>query len=173
MANPSAFELDILGIENHLTESDRSADATEEDAFALRLRRLGGVFYRYRYGVRHGELLDDEIHTWLGWPEDREHKGGVWVLKLKRNEMRGPFENRMTGRIRLAGTMPDRCRAIEMCGGTFHARPTDEHLVPLEPMPAPIPWDFVQRYFLRPLTDPQLREHNNDESPVIGGCGCE
>jgi len=71
----------------------------------------------------------------LGWPEDEEHKGGVWVLKLKRSEIRGPDENRMTGRIRLARTIQERCRAIEMCGGTFYAHPTDEHLVSMDPMP--------------------------------------
>jgi hypothetical protein len=136
LENPSALELDILGIENHLTESNRSTEATEEDSFALRLRRLGGTFYQYDSSFRRNELRDAEIHTWLGWPEDEEHKGGVWVLKLKKSEMYGPDENRMTGRIKLARTMQERCRAIEMCGGTFYAHPTDEHLVSLDPMPA-------------------------------------
>jgi len=135
LENPSAFELDILGIENHFMESNRSTDTIEEDSFALRLRRLGGTFYEYKYGIRRDELKNAEIHTWLGWPEDEEHKGGVWVLKLKKSEIR--FENRMTGRIRLATTMQDRCRAIEMCGGVFYAHLTDEHLVSMEPMSHP------------------------------------
>ncbi len=159
LQNPSALELDILGIEDHFNESNKSNDAVEEDAFFLRLRRLGGTFYEYQYGSRHEELRGAEIHTWLGWPEDEEHKGGVWVLKLKWSELRSPVRPRMTGRIRLARTMQDRCRAIEMCGGIFYANPPDEHLVPMEPMPslqellltqalsppeAPVPPDFQQ-----------------------------
>ncbi|KIW68436.1 hypothetical protein PV04_04382 [Phialophora macrospora] len=136
LPNPSALELDLLGIEDHFNESNKSIDTTEEDAFALRVRRLGGTFYEYQYGSRREELRDAEIHSWLGWPEDEEHKGGVWVLKLKWSELRSPFRPRMTGRIRLAKTMQDRCRAIEMCGGTFYANPTDEHLVPMDPMPS-------------------------------------
>jgi hypothetical protein len=53
------------------------------------------------------------------------------VLKLKYIEKR----DRMTGRIKLARTMGERCRAIEMCGGTFYPNPTDEHLVSLDPLP--------------------------------------
>jgi len=108
LENPSAFELDILDIE-------------------IILRRAIGR--PYQYGIRRNELKDAEIYTWLGWPEDEEHKGGVWVLK--KSEMR--FENRMTGRIRLAKTMQDRCRAVEMCCGIFYAHPTDEHLVSTQP----------------------------------------
>lgn len=135
LQNPSAFELDMLGITDHFTESNKSTDATEEDSFVLKFRRLGGTFYQYKHGVRHGELEEAEIHTWLGWPEDEEHKGGVWVLKLTWTEMRKRSPSRMTARIGLATTMQDRCRAIEMCGGTFYANPTDEHLVSMEPMP--------------------------------------
>jgi hypothetical protein len=146
LTNPSAFELDILGLEDHFTESNRSTDGTEEDAFALKLRRLGGTFYKYQYGIRGGDLKFDVIHSWLGWPEDEEHKGGVWVLKLKWSQMIGLIENRMTGRIRLAKTMQDRCRAIETCGGTFYAYPTDEHLVPMDPMAVPIPCGINTQY---------------------------
>lgn len=131
LQNPSAFELDVLGIEDHLAERNKSADAMEEDAFVERLRRLGGTFYEYQYGIRRGEHLFDEIHTWLGWPEDEEHEGGVWMLKAKWSER----SDKMTGRIRLATTMQDRCRAIEICGGVFYASPTEEHLVPMEPIP--------------------------------------
>ena len=135
LQNPSAFELDMLGIEDHFTQSNKSTDAAEEDSFVLKFRRLGGTFYQYKHGFRYDELQEAEIHTWLGWPKDEEHKGGVWVLKLTWYEMR--HSSRMTARIRLATTMQDRCRAIEMCGGTFYANPTDEHLVPMELMPDP------------------------------------
>lgn len=57
MENQSILELDILGMENHLTESNRSTEATEEDAFALKLRRLGGTFFQYAtaLGVMNSE----------------------------------------------------------------------------------------------------------------------
>lgn len=131
LQNPSPFELDILGIQDHSTEHNRSTSLTDEDAFVLRLRRLGGAFYEYQYGFKHGENLYAEIHTWLGWPEDDEHKGGVWVLKVTKSDAL----ERKTGRIRLATSMQDRCRAIEMCGGVFYASPTEEHLVPMKPVP--------------------------------------
>ncbi|KAL6249248.1 hypothetical protein RBB50_004311 [Rhinocladiella similis] len=35
LQNPSAFELDVLGIEDHSTESNKSADAAEEDAESM------------------------------------------------------------------------------------------------------------------------------------------
>src|SRR5271163_4380645 len=62
LENPSVLELDTLGIEDRLTESNRSIQATEEDAFVLRLRRLGGTFYQYDNGFRRNELKDAEIH---------------------------------------------------------------------------------------------------------------
>jgi len=96
-----------------------------------RLRHLGGTFYEYQYAVRGREGRQAELLTWLGWPDDEEHKGGVWVLKVKRSDT---FEV-MTGRIRLAKTMQDRCRMIELCGGVFYASPTEEQLVPMEPVP--------------------------------------
>ena len=55
------------------------------------------------------------------------------MIKVKFSET---FERR-TGRIRLAKTMQERCRAIEMCGGLFYATPTEEHLVPMEPVTYP------------------------------------
>ena len=120
LQNPSVFELDILGIEDCFAESNKSTDTIEEDAFVQRLRRLGGTFYEYRYGEKNKEHLGAEIHTWLGWLKIRSKKGGVWVLKMERSET----FTKMTGRIRLATTMQDRCRAIEICGGVFYASPT-------------------------------------------------
>jgi hypothetical protein len=131
LEDANALELDFLGIQDHFTEIERSPNATEEDAFALKLRRIGGTFYQYRAGLKYGDLRQNEVHMWLGWPEDDQHRGGVWVLKLKYSEKR----DRMTGRIKLAKTMKERCRAIEMCGGTFYPNPTDEHLVSLDPLP--------------------------------------
>ena len=133
LRDPGALELDVLGIEDPFTECNKSYDPVEEDAFVHRLRRVGGIFFEHQYGSRRDELRANEIHTWLGWPEDEEHKGGVWMIKVKFSET---FERR-TGRIRLAKTMQERCRAIEMCGGFFYATPTEEHLVPMEPVSYP------------------------------------
>jgi hypothetical protein len=67
----------------------------------------------------------------LGWPDDEEHCGGVWVLKGTKLEMSG----KKAGRVRLATSMQDRCRASEMCGGVFYQVPPEEHFVPLGPVP--------------------------------------
>ena len=129
--NPSALELDFLGIQDPFTECNKSVNPVEEDAFVHRLRRLGGVFFEHRYGIRTGEVKDNEVHTWLGWPEDEQHRGGVWMVKVKH----GQTSERKTGMIRLAKTMQDRCRAIELCGGEFYAEPAEEVLVPINPRP--------------------------------------
>ena len=131
LENPSVFEIYILGIQDYSAEHNKSTDPVEEDAIATRLRRLGGTFYKYIYGMKDYENRDAKIHTWFGWPEDDEHEGGVWVLKLTKDDT---FE-RNTGRIRLATSMQDRCWAIEMCGGVFCASPTEEHLVSIEAVP--------------------------------------
>ena len=52
------------------------------------------------------------VETFLGWPEN----GGVWVLR----ETWDDSEGRAVARIKLAKTMEERCRAIEMSGGTFY-----------------------------------------------------
>lgn len=132
LEDPSAFELDVLGITNHFTECSNSANFTEEDDFVQKLRLLGGTFYEHAYWIRYKDAKRDEIHTWLGWPEDEEHRGGVWMLTLRRSEM----YQRKTARIKLARTMQERCQAIQMCGGVFYAFPTDEHRVPMVPMPS-------------------------------------
>jgi hypothetical protein len=96
----AAFELDHSGIVDHLTECDMSNNVTEEDAF--------GIFCEYQYGFRHGEEQDDDIHTWLCWPEDDEQRGGAWVLKARKADTK----ERVTGRIRLASTMGDAVRRL-------------------------------------------------------------
>lgn len=132
LQDPSAFELDVLGITDHLTELDNSANFTEEDDFVRKLRLLGGTFYEYPYSIRNKKSRRNEIYTWLGWPEDEEHRGGAWMLTVMRSEMR----ERQTGRISLATTMQERCQAIEICGGVFYTSPTEEHMVPMNPMPS-------------------------------------
>lgn len=131
LRNPSAFELEVLGIEDASLEINCSADFGVEDAFAYKLRSLGGTFSEHSYLTKGSPLDREEVHTWLGWPQDEAHKGGVWVLAL---EERHTWD-RKTGRIRLARTMEERCRAIELCGGTFYPTVGDEHLVPMEPLP--------------------------------------
>ena len=99
-------ELDFLGIQDHFTHLERSYNVTEEYAFAMKLQRLDRTSYQYHAGVKRGDLKDNEVHKWLGWPDDDQHRGGVWVLKLKYSELRFGrlWENRKTGRIRLART---------------------------------------------------------------------
>lgn len=134
LKNPGTFELDFLGIEGHVIDSNSSTDYAEEDAFVTKIRSLGGIFYPYQFRSRRWRShLDGEedTFTWLGWPEDDAHRGGVWMLKVKQTAMRA----NKTGRIRLARNMEERCRAIELCGGVFYPIPTDEHIVAMEPSP--------------------------------------
>lgn len=136
LQNPGPFELAFLGIEDRLNEMNSSLDPAIEDTFAQRLRYLGGTFYEHQYGERYREFEQETLITWLGWPEDEEHSGGVWVLQTTQSRLESSHPNdNKTGRIRLAATMQERCRAIEMCGGTFYASPTEEHLVPMRPAP--------------------------------------
>jgi len=107
-----AFELEYLGLDR-FSECERNPNPDEEDAFCLRLRRLGARFCPYSHGSRtHRDEKDED--TWLGWPAE-EDGGGVWVLKANRSES----YRRQVGRISLAKDMGERCKAIEMCGGVF------------------------------------------------------
>jgi hypothetical protein len=116
LENSSALELDFLGVDRFV-ESEKAAKAEDEDAFCLKLRRLSGTFCEFSHGLKTGERLDNEVHSFLGWPDD----GGVWLLELSREEA----YDRKVGAFRLAKTMEERCHEIQMCGGTFYADPTE------------------------------------------------
>lgn len=137
LQDPGAFELEYLGIDQPLVETNCSADLAEEDDFVRKVRLLGGVFYPYAYLERRWRSPHDgnaDIYTWLGWPEDEVHQGGVWMLTME--QTRTEMSSRQIGRIKLARTMQERCQAIEMCGGTFYAIPDEHHMVALEPEPS-------------------------------------
>lgn len=98
-----------------LTSCHSGLSGTSGDTATL--RRLGGTFCEFSHGLKTGELLNNKVHSFLGWPED----GGVWLLELSRKEA----YDRRVGAIRLAKTMEERCHEIQMCGGTFCADPTE------------------------------------------------
>ena len=115
--SPSAFELDYLNV-NRFTTSERADEPATEDAFCLQMKRLGATFIQWgRALFIDAEKAAEEIHTILGWPAS----GGVWVIR----ETWEALYDRDVGRVKLAKTMEERCRAIEMSGGTFFANPSD------------------------------------------------
>jgi len=128
-----AVELQYIGVDRfHVTEL--SANATQEDEFCMKLRKIGGKwwedYYDYDqatgYKVRPMYREEREI-LFLGWPED----GGVWLLRFSNP---AHLRNRgwYIGLINNALTMEERRKAIEMSGGTFFKRPEDsEYIRPL------------------------------------------
>lgn len=112
--NCYAVELDFLGLDR-FNVSDRSEDQTEEDAFCRRLQAIGGRWFESEAVYRRSDprLFGEQgWNLWLGWPEE----GGVWVLWLKDGEE----AEKGVSRIRNAHTMAERCKAIEIVGGTYY-----------------------------------------------------
>lgn len=62
-------------------------------------------------------MAAEEVRTVLGGPES----GVVWVLR----ETWEAWEDRDVGRVKLAEPMEERCRAIDMSGGTFSPDPRE------------------------------------------------
>lgn len=119
-----AVLLEYLGLDRfNNTLNTRSFNTTEEDAFCRQVRKIGGKWWEGNWDwvdatTKNRRMTEEEMAVlFLGWPAD----GGVWVLKERRREdLRAE-----TGRISNAFTMDERCRAIEMSGGTFFADPKD------------------------------------------------
>lgn len=112
----SAFELDYLGLDR-FSECDRPDDRADEDAFCLRLSRLGAWFCRPTLRHQNMDPGPDSLRLWIGWSE----ADGVWVLKMTTREA---LKNAV-GRVRLAKNMDERCRAIDISGGKFYSDPKD------------------------------------------------
>ncbi|KUJ18825.1 uncharacterized protein LY89DRAFT_551198, partial [Mollisia scopiformis] len=118
-----SVELDYIGVD-HFYTTYRSYNTTEEDEFCMKLRKIGGKWWHsiqdrddaIDSGLR--PVYPDEIEVlFLGWPAD----GGVWILRLESwyqvNWVLGPIFNALN--------MEERCKAIELCGGTFVQDPED------------------------------------------------
>jgi hypothetical protein len=125
-----AVELEYIGADRFRPEP-RSNNATEEDKFCMKLRKIGGKWWKH-----YADFEDATIHKRrmmypderdvliLGWPED----GGVWVMRehiWKNVGVKfGPVWNALN--------MRERCKAIEIVGGTFYAKAEDcEFVKPL------------------------------------------
>ncbi|KAE8449309.1 hypothetical protein EG329_008210 [Mollisiaceae sp. DMI_Dod_QoI] len=118
-----SVELEYIGFDRfHPTL--RSYNATEEDQFCMKLRKIGGKWWssfddhEFTTLMAGRGMYPDEIETlFLGWPAD----GGVWILRYESWRL----VNWTLGPIFHALTMEERCKAIEICGGTFFEDPED------------------------------------------------
>ncbi|KAK6430118.1 hypothetical protein LTR95_013728 [Oleoguttula sp. CCFEE 5521] len=104
-------------------DTDRSGNATEEDAFCERLRRIGATWWRSE---------DAWIDVWLkereptkaqaevlvfGWPDEWE---SVWMLRYASNDdVPMGF-----GRVTMATSMPEKIQAMQGLGAEFVANAT-------------------------------------------------
>jgi hypothetical protein len=122
-----AVELDYIALDRfHITP--RSTNASEEDAFCVKLRRIGGKWWSsYEdFGLatraKGRRLWPDEREVlFLGWPEE----GGVWVLRYdNRKLLRGSL-----GPVWNALSMAERCTALEMHGAVFFETPEESEVV--------------------------------------------
>lgn len=125
----SATPVDIawLGLDR-LNTVDRSWVPEEEDAFCNELRKVGAAWWEHewdwtqaRFGQWGGQQRAGAMKTLvLGWPPDGR---GVWALRAPKGDAHGNIEG--LGRVANALDMGEKCRAIEMCGGTFHKDPRE------------------------------------------------
>lgn len=120
----SSAELDYLEVDR-FEVTRRASDQAEEDEFCKKLRKVGGKWWEDHFEwymatqMKLRMLYPDEREIlYLGWPE----KGGVWVLRWDNIRSKtGPS----TTRVFNAHTMEERCRGIQLSGGTFYENPTD------------------------------------------------
>ncbi|OQO09201.1 hypothetical protein B0A48_06092 [Cryoendolithus antarcticus] len=108
----------------HAFDTERSMNATEEDAFCERLRRVGATWWRSQNDRFGHAWLDDwkptkaqaEVLT-FGWPSEGE---GVWMLRYASDdEVPMGF-----GRIRMATSMQGKIEAMQGLGAEFVANGT-------------------------------------------------
>jgi len=125
--HPNPASLSFLHLERfvHIRLNE---DPALEDEFCSRLKMLGATYwpeedmdYYWQYGQFGFKGIGHRHQTgvWIGWNDSG--KEGVWVLKL--NKVQAKEES-----VRLvenAATMEERCKVIEILGGTFFADPKD------------------------------------------------
>lgn len=112
------FQLDFLGLPRfETTETERDSDPEKEDAFCQRLQWIGGRYYESDTAYNNyqpEQYALQRSHAWFAWPGEVP-EGGVWVLWQGPGS---PYNG--LGRIKNAYTMEERCKVIEMLGGTFY-----------------------------------------------------
>jgi len=122
-----AVELAYIGLDRFHT-TPRSPNATDEDAFCMQLRKLGGKWwssyddFEMATKAKLRMMWPDEREVlFLGWPEE----GGVWVLRYENWKMvkgdLGPVWNALN--------MEERCMALERCGAVFFERAEESEVV--------------------------------------------
>lgn len=125
----SSVELDFLNL-SRFEASPRSYNANKEDAFCRLLRQTGGKWWSSYWDFM--EAVDTKMRPMsakereallLGWPED----GGVFVMREDNwyDFGKEPGSRRLSN----AYTMEERCKAMEMSGAVYYAKPEDYELV--------------------------------------------
>ncbi|WPB00095.1 uncharacterized protein RHO25_004714 [Cercospora beticola] len=111
--NCYAVELDFLGVSRfEVSPTQRYSKA--EDEFRKYLERIGAHFYDSDSAYNRQSSRRSDRELWYGWTNGVP-EGGVWALRTV------GAEDAVLGvpRIRNALSMQERCRAIEMLGGTY------------------------------------------------------
>lgn len=122
---------------NRFASTARSPITTVEDEFCMRLRSIGGKWWKDYVDFQKARIcrirtlysVEQDI-VYLGWPKD----GGVWVLHYSDVGNRTIAAGRgiPIGTIYNALTMEERCDAIRACGGHRFEDPLNsEHVRPL------------------------------------------
>ncbi|KAI9833200.1 MAG: hypothetical protein M1819_003823 [Sarea resinae] len=123
------LELEFLGIDR-FSESQRSQDPAEEDAFCRQLYKIGARWYEHERELQDLMLGDRKWPPRLefGWPAN----GGVWAVRkvkepdLRKHPLDPPLvERKPWGKLYMALNMEERCRVIEELGGTFFPNPEE------------------------------------------------
>ena len=122
-----AVELAYIGLDRFRITS-RSYNETEEDAFCMRLRKIGGKWWSSYYDFE----MTTKAKARMMWPDEREvlffgwpEQGGVWVLRYDNWKMvRGDL-----GPVWNAFSMKERCIALERRGAVFFERAEESEVV--------------------------------------------
>ena len=116
-----AETVDFESLNLNRFRSSTRADDQVEDEFCKRLKMVGGKWWssqeRYTDVLlgEHGKTEEEEEMVVLGWPEEDQKKGGVWILRFKEKEKPRDF-----GKLYFAMNMTEKCEIIMEFGGTFH-----------------------------------------------------
>lgn len=119
-------ELEYIGVDKFQV-NEMSMNRTEEDEFCMKLRKIGGKWWRDYYdydwatGYKMRNLSVEERQVlFLGWPEE----GGVWMMRYE-NPAKVRNRGWHIGIINNALTMEERCKEIKIAGGVYFVNPED------------------------------------------------
>lgn len=110
-----AVELDFLNLSRYEPAATERFSQAEDD-FCKRLEYIGARFHVDDHAcIESGFIQHNVLKSWYAWPGEVPD-GGVWALWATDNE----GADIGVSRIRNARTMEERCKIIEMLGGSFY-----------------------------------------------------